>query len=136
MEPNKNNNLESIVSKAMDATKKEQPSSDFTSNVMSQIEALEVQNIKQTAIISKTAWFFIIVFSVALIVTSNFLESENQLTYFQNIIEPIRIDLSLFNFIPSINISNIFIYSILLFGVMFGIQIPLIEHYYSKRIKY
>ncbi|NBC58351.1 MAG: hypothetical protein GVY05_08740 [Bacteroidetes bacterium] len=135
MEPNKNKNLERLVNKAMQASKIEQTPSDFTANVMSQIEVLEFQKNKKTPIISKSTWVFIIAFLVGFIIISNFLESDNQLSYFQNFIEFIRIDSSYFNFVPSIKISDIFMYSILLFGVMFSIQIPLIKYYYSKRIK-
>lgn len=133
MEPDKDKNVEQIVQKAMNASNIERTSINFTANVMSKIENLETQKLKYTPIISNSRWVIIVVCVLVLLISSSFLNFENEFSYFDGLKDQISFDYVSFKFLSKINISSVFLYGILMFGILFGIQIPLIKNYYFKR---
>lgn len=132
MEPNKNKDLDRILRKAMNASKAEQTTCDFTENVMSKIEATETKKITHSPIISNKKWIMIALFVTTLIAGVFLFEVEYPSTYLDSTTELIKIDFSFLKFLSNFNISDVFMYAVLLFGLLFGIQILLIKYYYFR----
>jgi hypothetical protein len=135
MEPNKDKNLERILKKAMNASNVETPSTQFTLDVMSQITALEAKKVNYTPIISNKTWIILIALAITLVMSLYVLDFENETTYMDTLNTFISVDFSFFQSIPNMKISNIVMYGILLFGIMFGIQIPILKYYYAHKLK-
>ncbi len=124
--------LEVFTDKLMSNTILEQPSINFTDNIMFKIEAITTtKGIVYKPLISKTAWLCIGLGFIALTsyfvlkqpVINNSLINSFDLPKVSNPLKSIT-----FNF------SKILIYAVVLFAVMFSIQIPLLKHYFNKRI--
>lgn len=132
MESTKEKNVERIVNKAMKASKIDQAPSNFTSNVMSQIELLEVQKLKHPPLISQSKWVFILLCVLALIASSYFLNFESQYTYFDGLKEQLNFNKFSFQIFSNMRLSSVLLYGILMFGILFGVQLSLIKNYYLK----
>jgi hypothetical protein len=133
MEADKNKHIEDILKKAMKSSKIERPSPNFTDNIMSKVEALEAQKISYQPLISKKSWVTLSVLVLLIVSILLFRESDSQSAYLEALFHYIKMDLSFINFNSNFNIPEIFMYGILLFGLLFGIQIVLIKYFYVKR---
>ncbi len=108
----------------------ESPSIDFTASVMKEIEALNVSSASYKPLISKIGWLAIIVIAIVI----------SFIIYSNNLMSSSLLDLSvlsenkLFEVISSLKISKTLIYAIVLFGVMFSIQIPLLKSHFNKQL--
>jgi len=127
MEPNKNKDLDRFLRKAMKTSKVENAPSNFTENVISKIKVIETKKICHSPIISNKKWIMIAGFVLALIGIVYFVEVEYQSTYLNSIRELITIDFSFLKILSNFNISDVFVYAVLLFGI----KILLIKHCYS-----
>ena len=124
MATNKEKHIDQILEKTMKASSLEKPSPNFTNSVLSKIEALETSKLKYQPLISQRVWTAIAVFSIAFLIGIVLLTPQSQTSYldsFNNLFH-YQID---WNFLPILNLeySNILIYAILIFGLMFAIQI-------------
>jgi len=133
MEADKNKHIEDILKKAMKSSKIERPSPNFTDNIMSKVEAIEGQKISYQPLISNKSWVALSVLVLLIVSILLFRESDSQSAYLEGLFQYIQMDLSFINFNSNFNISQIFMYGILLFGLLFGIQIVLIKYFYVKR---
>jgi len=133
MEADKNKHIENILKKAMKSSKIECPSPNFTDSVMSKVEALEGQKINYKPLISNKSWVALSVLVLLIMSILLFRESDSQSAYLEALFQYIQMDLSFINFNLNFNIPEIFMYGILLFGLLIGIQIVLIKYFYVKR---
>jgi hypothetical protein len=133
MKANNSKSIERIVNKAMKSSQIEQPSFNFTEQVMSQVEAYETGKISYKPLISKKHWMIIATSIIVLTVILMFRETEHQPTYLSPLYNLLNSDFSYIRIPSNLNISNVFMYGILLFGLLFGIQVPLVKYYYFKR---
>jgi len=125
--------IEIFIDKLMSADRLEQPSLDFTDNVMLKVEA--ISNSTATVykpLISKSVWLLIAVSFVALvgyiylkepITSSGWLDRFNLSNITMNPLENV-----------SFNFSKTLAYAMVLLAVMLSIQIPLLKHYFNKRL--
>ncbi|WP_178987802.1 hypothetical protein [Winogradskyella schleiferi] len=124
--------IEELIGKLMSAESLEQPSLDFTNNVMSKVEAISSSTTTvYKPLIPKSVWFLILGSFVALIgyIYLNKPTSDNG--WFD------RFDLSHITVNPlenlSIDFSTTLMYAVVLLAIMVSIQVPLLKHYLDKR---
>lgn len=126
--------LDAFAKKYVKEVPKEQPSIDFTSNLMQKIALEEtVHVIKTKSLISKKGWFGIVILMIGtlFLAFSNTEESSLKIP---------ELKLSLFNkielpsVIEGISLSNTTIYAFVLFGVMMAFQFTYLKQYFDKRI--
>jgi hypothetical protein len=126
--------IEAFIDKLMSADSLEQPSIDFTANVMSKVEA--ISNSTATVykpLISKQVWILIVATFLALVgyvifnepSTSSGLLERFDLSGVSNPLENI-----------SFNFSKTLMYAMVLMAVMFSVQIPILKHYFNNRMSF
>ena len=126
--------IEALIDKLMSADRLEQPSLDFTTNVMSKVQAISNSTATEyKPLISRPVWMFIITAFILLVGYIIFSEP----TTSSNLLE--RFDLSGFSN-PfeniSFNFSKTLIYAMVLMAVMFSIQVPVLKYYFNKRMTF
>lgn len=127
--------IEAFVDKLMANDTLEQPTLDFTDNVMSKVES--ISNSIATVykpLIPKSVWFVIIASFVALVgyiylkepvTSSGWLDRFNLSNTAINPLENVA-----FNF------SKTLMYAVVLLAIMVSIQVPLLKHYFNKRMAF
>jgi hypothetical protein len=127
--------IEAFIDKLMSADRLEQPSLDFTDKVMLKVEA--ISNSTATVykpLISKSIWYIIIGCFVALIGYIYLKEPVINNGWFN------RFDLSNVSLNPlenvSFNFSKTLMYAVVLLAIMVSIQVPLLKHYFNKRMAF
>lgn len=126
------NKIEAFVDKLLSNEVLEQPSLDFTNKVMAKVDAISDTTVYKP-LIPKSVWAFIAFSFVVLIgymifkepaVNNSWLDRFN-LSGISNPFENIA-----FNF------SKTLMYAMVLLVVMLSIQIPLLKHYFNKRMAF
>lgn len=137
MNTSENYNLDDLLRKTIKKTPLTEPSANFTSDVMRQINSLSIcKSTKYEPLISIKMWLFIVVsisVLIALILYSQGYENSNWLSLLlsKSYINSILSGLS-FKF----TLSRIFIYGFICFALMFFIQISMIKYYFEKSLKH
>lgn len=131
MNENTNKNMERFVDKVMKSSTLESPSFDFTAKVMSQITAPSKSTITvYKPLIPKTVWGILLVLTAGMIGFSIFNQDSTSLGWLN------QLDFSrVSNLFSGVKISQTAMYSLLMFGVMLFIQVPLLKHYFNKRFE-
>lgn len=135
MATNKEKHINQIVGNMMKASSLEKPSPDFSSSVLSKIEALETSKLKYQPVISQRVWFAIVVFSIAFLIGIVLLTPQSQTSYLDSFSHLFHFHMN-WNFLPllSLEFSNILIYAILIFALMFAVQISFMKHFFKKHL--
>ena len=132
-----NKHIDSLVEKVVKESSLESPSLDFTSNIMSQIEAVSQNEITvYEPLISKRVWLAIsilVIVSLSYGILGNGLES---LGWFDNIDYSIISNNKVTEVISGITFSKTLMYAVGLCGLLFFIQIPMMKHYFDKQLEY
>ena len=128
--------IEKLVERSMKTQSLESPSSNFTSMVMNQVHALNKSKITiYKPLISKPMWFAI--FVIALLVVSYIIfgmnTTESGLLNFIDL--SILTDNKLSNILSGFKVSKTVMYSVVLFGIMLFIQVPILKNYFNKRLE-
>tara|TARA_R110002049_G_scaffold107078_4_gene254715 strand:- start:164 stop:550 length:387 start_codon:yes stop_codon:yes gene_type:complete len=121
--------IENLIDQLMANDSLEQPSIDFTKIVMSKVEA--VSNSTATVykpLISKSVWFIILGSYVALVAYIYLKEPITNNGWFK------RFEWS--GVTPNLNFSSAVIYAFVLLAMMVGVQVPLLKHYFNKRMAF
>ena len=134
MKENVDKHIEDLVGKAMRKSSLEQPSYDFTANVMSKVEGLNKSVVTTyQPLISKWAWGLIatafVVFMVFIFLTSKPEASDwfNQINFDQ-----VNTDKFL-NILKGMRPSRFTAYGIGLLAIMILIQVSYLKNYFDKR---
>ena len=131
-----NKHIDSLVEKVVKESSLETPSLDFTSNIMSQIEAVQQNEITvYEPLISKRAWFIIgalILGGLTYLMLGNNLQATG---WFDSINYSVITNNRFTEMISSVTFSRTLMYAITFFAVVFFIQIPLLKNYFDKRIE-
>ena len=131
---NTDKQIDDLAKKMMSSSGLEKPSVNFTANIMSQIEAIKsISVLDSKPLISKTAWFGIAIAVIGLFAYSFFNTSTESLGLFENVDLSFISNNKISELLSSFTISKTVLYSVLLFGIMFSIQIPLLKNYLDKR---
>ena len=127
--------IEVFIDQLMSEDVLEKPSLDFTNNVMFKVEALA--NSKATVykpLISKPVWFVILGSFLALVGNIYLKEPVTNSEWIN------RFDISIVannlfgNF--SVNFSSTLMYAFVFLALMVSIQVPLLKHYFNKRMTF
>ena len=131
MKENANKHIDQFVDKVMNTAKLETPSFNFTAKVMSQITETSRSTVTvYKPLISKTTWVILFLLTVGMVGFSFFNKDTSTLGWFD------KFDFSIVsNLFSGVKISQTTMYSLLMFGVMLFIQIPLLKHYFNKRFE-
>lgn len=136
MNENVDKSIEALASKMMNETTLESPSLDFTANIMAQVEALsQKKDIVYKPLISK--WFWVAFFVGIALLFGFFFSGNNPETtsWFDVVDYSILFNNIVTETLSNIRVSKTMLYSIVLFGVMLFIQIPILKNYFDKRLE-
>ena len=128
--------IEKLVERSMKTQSLESPSSNFTSMVMNQVHALNKSKITiYKPLISKPMWFAI--FVIALLVVSYIIFGMNnsESTWLNFLDLSVLTDNRLSNTLSGFKVSKTVMYSVVLFGIMLFIQVPILKNYFNKRLE-
>ena len=128
--------IEKLVERSMKTQSLESPSSNFTSMVMDQVLAIKQSKVTiYKPLISKPMWFAI--FVVALLVVSYIIFGMNTTeTAWLNFLDlSVITDNRLSNTLSGFKVSKTVMYSVVLFGIMLFIQVPILKNYFDKRLE-
>ena len=126
--------LDAFTSKMVKESPVEEPSIDFSKNVMDAIYELEAENVvtQYEPLISKKVWILVAMVTVLISVwlyknttmKSSGLFSEIDLSNYTN-----KLSIE----IPNFNVSNVTLYAFIFLAVMIFLQIGYIKNYYNSR---
>ena len=127
--------IEKLVDRSMKTQSLESPSSNFTEMVMNQVLALEQSRATvYKPLISKPMWFaiFVVTLLVVAYIIFGLNNSESGLLNFIDL--SILTDNKLSTALSGFKVSKAVMYSVLLFGVMLFIQVPILKRYFDSRL--
>ncbi|MEY8848903.1 hypothetical protein AB9K26_08805 [Psychroserpens sp. XS_ASV72] len=134
MKENADKYLDELSRKVAGKKAIESPSMDFTNNVMSQIKVYS--HSKYTTykpLISKSMWFLILLVSMASFVYVYFNNTISESSWLENLGFTFDMNFKLSNWIPNLEMSQTTFNVIVLFAIMFCIQLPILKHQLNKR---
>jgi hypothetical protein len=135
MNDNIDKHIEKLVDNTMKNSKLESPSLDFTNVVMAQVNALQKSTVTTyQPLISKPWWFAIFVMALLVVLFIIFGSSTNETNWLSFIDISVLTDNKLSTALSGFKVSKIVMYSVVLFGIMLIIQVPILKNYFDKRI--
>ncbi len=137
MKENADKYLDDLSRKVIGRSSVESTSTDFTSNVMSQIKAYSKSKVTTyVPLISKRIWILIVLGFLAIVVYAIFKSPDTGSSWLKKWnLE--QFQLSNFEFtspFSTLDVSQVTLYATLLMAVMLCIQIPVLKHYFNKRM--
>jgi hypothetical protein len=127
--------LDKLAKKVMRSSSLESPSMYFTANIMTKVEAYATSDITvYKPLISKKSWLIIFVLVVGGLSYGFFGNGVESLGWFDKIDYSIISNNKITEAISGITISKTLMYAIGFFGLVFFIQIPMMKHYFDKRL--
>ena len=136
MKENINKHIENLVTKAMKRSTLESTSLDFTNTVMSQVNALGHSSVTTyKPLISKPMWFVIFAVGLAIALYIIFGTSTTETGWLNSIDLSVLINNKFSHALTEFTVSKTVMYGIVLFGIMLFIQIPILKHYFDKRLE-
>lgn len=127
--------IEKLVDKTMKKSSLESPSFNFTNTVMARVNALESDTITTyKPLISKPMWLAILVIAITIVLYIMFGMTTTETGWLSFIDLSVLTDNKLSNAMSGFKVSNTVMYGVVLFGIMLFIQVPLLKHYFDKRI--
>ena len=137
MNKNADKTIERLVDKIMKDTSVESPSFHFTDNIMSQIEALQKSDVTTyKPLISKSVWVFILLSFTTLIGYFVFGTKPETSSWFSSVDFSVLSNNQVTDVLSNITVSKTVTYAVLLFALMFCIQIPLLKNHFNKRLEF
>ncbi|NNE30756.1 MAG: hypothetical protein HKN40_00150 [Winogradskyella sp.] len=125
--------LEDFINILMSNDSLEQPSLDFTDNVMSEIEVLSTsKNIIYKPLIPNYVWWLIAASFLGLVTYIIAQKPHTNSSLFDGLNLPEGMLNPFGGF--SINLSNSMMYAVVLLAIMVCIQVPLLKQYFDKRM--
>jgi len=137
MSENVDKHIEKLVDKAMKDATLETPSFNFTAHVMSQVEAIaKPSTTVYKPLISNKVWIFLFGCVVVLAAFSVFGTQPESKNWFDTIDYSIFSNNRVTNAVSGFRFSQTSFYAILMCAVMLFIQVPLLKHYFNKRMEF
>lgn len=128
--------IEELVNHIMKESVTESPSADFTSKIMTHVDAIANSTITTyKPLISKKAWIILSIIILGTIVYL-FTNGSSDGSRVVNFDLSILTDNKLSNILSGLSFSKTIVYGVVLFALMFYIQIPLLKHHFEKRLNY
>jgi hypothetical protein len=136
MKENEDKHIEKLITKVMQTSTLETPSFDFTSQVMTQLEALE--NNKATTyqpLISKKVWA-VIFGCFAAFVAYIFMTTSKDTTSWTNALDfSMLFNNDISKLLSGVVFSKTTTYVLMISTVMMLVQLPMLKNYFDKRLK-
>lgn len=130
-------NIEELIGKTMSHSTLESPSLDFTAHVMSQVEAVaKTSTTVYKPLISKKVWGLLFGFALVLVAFSIFGTQPESKNWFDTIDFSIFSNNKVTNAVSGFRFSQTTFYAILMCAIMLFIQVPLLKHYFNKRMEF
>ena len=127
--------IEQLVERSMNTQSLESPSSNFSAMVMEQINALDKSKVTAyRPLISKPIWVAILVGFILLVSYVIFGQHTSESGWLSFFDFSIITDNKLSNTFSGFKVSKTVLYSVVLFGIMIFIQIPILKNYFNKRL--
>ncbi len=135
MSDNIDKHIEKLVNKTMKKVSLETPSLDFTNTVMAQVNALGQSSVTTyKPLISKPMWFAIFAVALGIVLYIIFGTSTNQSGWLNFMDLSVLTNNKFSSALSGFTFSKTVLYSIVLFGIMLFIQVPILKNYFDKRI--
>lgn len=135
MKENVDKNIEKLSDKVLKEISLESPSNDFTTSVMSKIEAIAQPRVVYKPLISKPVWLLIIAGFIGLVIYAQ-MNAPADSGLLSAIDLSFLTDNKLSSALSRMTFSKTLLYSTVLFAFMFGIQVPLLRGYLDKRLNF
>jgi len=136
MKENDNKHLDNFTKKIIKKTTLESPSIHFTSNIMSQVTALNKNTITiYKPLISKKSWILIALGFISLCAYLIFNTETEQSSWLSTLNFNALTNNKLTNVLSGFTVSKTLTYAVALFGLMLCIQIPFLKNYFDKRFE-
>lgn len=135
MKDNIDNQIEKLVDKTMKHSNLESPSLGFTNAVMTQVNAMQKSTVTTyQPLISKPIWIVLFIIALAVVLYIIFGTTTNDSNWLSFIDLNMLTDNKLNTALTGFKVSKIVMYSVVLFGLMLFIQIPILKNYFDKRL--
>lgn len=135
MNDNIDKHIEKLVDNTIKNSKLESPSLDFTNIVMTRVNAIQKSTLTTyQPLISKPWWFAIFVMALLVVLYIILGPSTNESNWLSLIDLSVLKDNKLSTILSGFKVSKIVMYSVVLFGIMLFIQVPILKNYFDKRI--
>lgn len=135
MNENVDKHLDELSRKVMRQAKIEQPSFDFTQNVMSRMESIKTSNTTTyVPLISKRTWFLIVTVLMVIFVFAFFGTSEINNSWLSLLNFDMLPEYSIPNPFANIEFSQTMFYALFLLATMICVQIPILKRYFDRRL--
>lgn len=135
MKDNIDNQIEKLVDKTMKHSYLESPSLGFTNAVMTQVNAMQKSTVTTyQPLISKPIWIVLFIIALAVVLYIIFGTTTNDSNWLSFIDLNMLADNKLNTALTGFKVSKIVMYSVVLFGLMLFIQIPILKNYFDKRL--
>ncbi|MFD1614850.1 hypothetical protein [Gelatiniphilus marinus] len=136
MKENDNKHLDNFTKKIVKKAALESPSIHFTSEIMSQVSALNDKSITvYKPLISKKVWALITLSFVVLCVYLILGTETKQESWFSTLNFSALSSSKFTNALSGFTMSKTLMYAIVFFGLMFCIQIPFLKNHFDKRFE-
>ncbi|MBN4047305.1 hypothetical protein JYU05_02050 [bacterium AH-315-P13] len=129
--------LDKLAKKVMQSSLLESPSLEFTANIIAKVEASVTSNITvYKPLISKRVWLLISILVIGSLSYGIFGSGLEGLGWFNSIDFSIISNNKITEAISGIRFSKTLMYAVGFFGLVFFIQIPMMKHYFDKRLDF
>ena len=127
--------IEKLVDKTMKKASLDSPSFDFTNTVMAQVNALEQSTVTTyKPLISKPMWFVIFAVGLMIVMYILFGMTSTESGLLNSMDLSVLTDNRYSNALSGFKVSKTVMYGVVLFGIMLFVQVPILKHYFDKRI--
>jgi len=131
--------LDKLAKKVMQSVSLERPSLDFTANIMAKVETASISSniTAYQPLISRRTWIIVSLLVIGLLVYSVFGNTTTEgLGWFDKFDFSIISNNKITETISGITFSKTLMYAVVLCGLVFFIQIPMMKYYLNKRLDY
>jgi len=128
--------IEKLVERSMKTQSLESPSSNFTSMVMDRVLAIKQSRVTiYKPLISKPMWFALFVVALLVVLYIIFGMKTTETSWLNFIDLSVITDNRFSNTLSGFKVSKTVMYSVVLFGIMLFIQVPILKNYFNKRLE-
>ncbi len=136
MEKHLDKKIEHVTDKLMKESSIEKPSFNFTDSVMQSVHNIKASHITEyKPLISKQGWIGIGLAFILIMYVIFTNSSSQESGWLQTINFDRLFDFKFMDSLFSMSVSKTVMYTILLFGVMLLVQIPLLKNHFDKRFE-
>ena len=134
MKDNTEQNLEQLAQKVFKESMLDSPSVDFTANILGEIRRQEAKATTYKPLISKKAWWLIVIGVVTLFTILLLNNAGGDLGWFSSVNFDVVFDNRLTQIFSGMPFSSVTTFSVILLAVMIMIQVKMLKGYFNNRL--